>query len=26
VHFYLKDKLPMNGENVEALMREIDNV
>lgn len=23
IHFYLKDKLPMNGENVEALMREI---
>jgi hypothetical protein len=26
IHFYLKDKLPMNGENVEELMREINNV
>ena len=26
VHFYLKDKLPDNGENVEALMRDIGNV
>jgi lipopolysaccharide biosynthesis glycosyltransferase len=26
IHFYLKDKLPENGENVEALMRETNNV